>query len=388
MTGPDFAPFMREAVRLAENGRWTACPNPTVGAVLVREGRIVASGWHHAAGRPHAEVECLRDAVEKGVDPSECTLCVTLEPCNHQGKTPPCSKAVLDAGIRRVVIGLRDPNPVAAGGAETLAAAGVEVLGPVCERECRDLVADFLVWQNKKRPYVILKMAATMDGRIATRTGRSQWISSEGSRREAHRLRAGVGLCGGAVLVGGGTFRADDPLLTPRLDAKDPAEQSPAPLACVLTSRIPSPEDNFHLLRERAEETVFCVPEKDAASPAAKRLEQTGVRILPVPAAPGGGADLAAMLARLKENFGCPYVMCEGGGRLATSLLDAGLVDEFRLHLAPIFLADDKAAPLFTGKAPLEIADALRLRVADARAFGGDVHVTLRPDCAAGKEDV
>ncbi|MCR5562381.1 MAG: bifunctional diaminohydroxyphosphoribosylaminopyrimidine deaminase/5-amino-6-(5-phosphoribosylamino)uracil reductase RibD [Desulfovibrio sp.] len=388
MTDSDFAPFMREAVRLAENGRWTACPNPTVGAVLVRDGRIVASGWHHAAGRPHAEVECLRDAAEKGVAPSECTLCVTLEPCNHLGKTPPCSKAVLAAGIRRVVIGLRDPNPVAAGGCKTLAAAGVEVLGPVCERECRDLVADFLVWQSSSRPYVILKMAATMDGRIATRSGRSQWISSEESRREVHRLRAGVGLCGGAVLVGGGTFRADNPLLTPRLDVKAPAEHSPAPLACVLTSSIPSPEDSFHILRERAEETVFCIPEKDATTPAARRLGQTGVRILPVQEAPGGGADLAAMLTHLREKFGCPYVLCEGGGRLATSLLDAGLVDEFRLHLAPLFLADDKAAPLFTGKAPLEIAEARRLRVANAHPFGGDVHITLRPDCAAGKEDV
>ena len=144
-----FAPFMREALALAENGRWSACPNPTVGAVLVRDGQVVARGWHHAAGQPHAEVECLRDAQRQGIDPAQCTLVVTLEPCNHYGKTPPCSEAVLAAGIKRVVIGLYDPTPKAAGGAERLRAAGVEVIGPVCERECRDQVADFLAWQHR-----------------------------------------------------------------------------------------------------------------------------------------------------------------------------------------------------------------------------------------------
>ena len=159
MTEQDFAPFMREAIALAEQGRWKACPNPTVGAVLLRDGRVVARGWHHEAGRDHAEVDCLKDAATRGVDPKGCTLVVTLEPCNHQGKTPPCTQAILDAGISRVVMGLADPNPQAAGGAARLRDAGVEVLGPVCEAECRDLVADFLVWQSTDRPYVILKMA-------------------------------------------------------------------------------------------------------------------------------------------------------------------------------------------------------------------------------------
>ena len=220
-----FAPFMREALALAENGRWSACPNPTVGAVLVRDGQVVARGWHHAAGQPHAEVECLRDAQRQGIDPAQCTLVVTLEPCNHYGKTPPCSEAVLAAGIKRVVIGLYDPTPKAAGGAERLRAAGVEVIGPVCERECRDQVADFLAWQQG-RPYVILKMAATMDGRIATRTGHSRWVSSEGSRALVHRLRAGIGRAGGAVLVGGGTFRADNPCLTARIPGETVEQQT------------------------------------------------------------------------------------------------------------------------------------------------------------------
>ena len=143
--------FMREAAELAERGRWSAAPNPTVGAVLVRDGVVVARGWHTAYGKSHAEVECLKDAEAKGVDPSACTLVVTLEPCNHQGQTPPCTEAVIAAGIRHVVIGLRDPNPKAAGGMERLAEAGVEVEAGVCAELCRDLVADFLIWQTTKR---------------------------------------------------------------------------------------------------------------------------------------------------------------------------------------------------------------------------------------------
>ena len=226
MTEQDFAPFMHEAIALAEQGRWKACPNPTVGAVLARDGRVVARGWHHEAGQDHAEVDCLKDAAARGVDPKGCTLVVTLEPCNHQGKTPPCTQAILDAGISRVVMGLADPNPQAAGGAARLRDAGVEVIGPVCEAECRDLVADFLIWQSTDRPYVILKMAATLDGRIATRNGQSQWISCEASRREVQELRAGLGLSGGAVLVGGGTFRADNP----RLTAREDGYEGPQPL--------------------------------------------------------------------------------------------------------------------------------------------------------------
>ena len=210
--------FMREAAELAERGRWSAAPNPTVGAVLVRDGVVVARGWHTAYGKSHAEVECLKDAEAKGVDPSACTLVVTLEPCNHQGQTPPCTEAVIAAGIRHVVIGLRDPNPKAAGGMERLAEAGVEVEAGVCEELCRDLVADFLIWQTTKRPYVMLKLAMTLDGRIATRTGHSRWITGETARRQVHELRANVGRAGGAILVGGNTLHTDNPLLTARLD--------------------------------------------------------------------------------------------------------------------------------------------------------------------------
>lgn len=375
MPDQEFAPFMREALSLAEQGRWHACPNPTVGAVLVREGRIVARGWHHAAGQPHAEVECLRDAAAHGVDPAACTLVVTLEPCRHEGRTPPCTEAILKAGIRKVVLGLRDPHPQAGGGADVLRAAGVEVLEGVCQAECSDLVADFLVWQRQKRPFVLLKMAATLDGRIATRNGHSQWISSEQSRREVHRLRAGVGLAGGAVLIGGGTFRADNPSLTAH-EAETPRQ----PLACVLTSRLPQPDADVRLLRERPAQTIFLASPAAAASTTAKSLRERGVRVVALgPGHQGCGPDFTGMLQTLWEEFHCRYVLCEGGGRLALSLLEAGLVDEFFLHLAPLILGDDAARPLFSGRAPLSLEEALRMRICHAALCGGDTHLRLRP---------
>lgn len=375
MTEQDFAPFMREAIALAEQGRWKACPNPTVGAVLLRDGRVVARGWHHEAGRDHAELDCLKDAATRGVDPKGCTLVVTLEPCNHQGKTPPCTQAILDAGISRVVMGLADPNPQAAGGAARLRDAGVEVLGPVCEAECRDLVADFLVWQSTDRPYVILKMAATLDGRIATRNGQSQWISCETSRHEVQELRAGLGLSGGAVLVGGGTFRADNPRLTAREDGYD----GPQPLACLLTSRLPKPDADFHLLKERPGQTIFLASPAAAASTTAQALRQMGVRVLALGPGPQGGPDFPELFRALRRELGCPYVLCEGGGRLALALLEAGFVDEFHLHLAPMILGDSDARPLFAGRAPLSLDEALRLRVSRTGLCGNDVHILLRP---------
>lgn len=378
MTDPTlYDAFMREAIELAGRGRWRACPNPCVGAVLVRDGQVLARGWHAACGEAHAEVACLRDAAERGIQPADCTLVVTLEPCNHHGKTPPCTDAILAAGIRRVVIGLRDPHPQAAGGAERLRAAGVEVIEGVCERECRDLAADFLVWQQKKRPYLLLKLASTLDGRIATRTGHSQWISCEASRAGVHALRAGVGHAGGAIMVGGGTLRADNPRLTARVDgnAADPRQ----PWACVVTSRLPAIGGDCHLLQERPDRTIFISTPAVAASRLAHELRHIGAHVLSVPPSAKGSLDMAALLARLHEEIACPYVLCEGGGRLALSLLDSGLVDEFHLHLAPRILGDNQAVPLFDGRTPLQLDEALQMRISDLQRCGEDVRLVLRP---------
>ena len=368
--------FMRRAIELAERGRWHTAPNPTVGAVLVRDGEIVAEGWHQVCGQAHAEVNCLRDATEKGIDPAGCTLYVTLEPCNHFGKTPPCSHAVLNAGIKRVFIGLPDMNAKAAGGAEFLLQNGVEVVSGLLEDECRELVADFITWQTTRRPYVILKMASTLDGRISTKAGRSQKISNDASHAEVHRLREMMGIARGAVLVGGNTLALDDP----RLTARTPTAQR-QPLAAVITSRLPS-ESSSELVRERAADSVFFTSAAQAASPAAQALRAKGARVYGIDRAENGLAatplDMAQVLEILRNEENCLYVFCEGGGRTALSLLDAGLVDEFHLHMAPLILGDDEATPLFSGRHTESMADALRMKAVSVSLADGDVHIRFR----------
>ncbi|MDR0239841.1 MAG: bifunctional diaminohydroxyphosphoribosylaminopyrimidine deaminase/5-amino-6-(5-phosphoribosylamino)uracil reductase RibD [Deltaproteobacteria bacterium] len=367
---------MDAAIALAEQGRWHACPNPVVGAVLVRDGHIAAQGFHSAYGQPHAEAQCLRNAAEQGVDPADCTLCVTLEPCRHYGKTPPCTQAIVQAGIRRVVVGLLDPNPQAGGGAEWLRAQGVEVHTGIREQACRDVTADFLVWRQEQRPYLILKLASTLDGRIATRNGHAQWISGDASRASVHELRAHIGGCGGAVLIGGNTLYADNPLLTARPFPAGTRQ----PLACILTSRLPKPADKLHLLRERPDQCVFLCSRELAASPDAEALRDIGTRVHGLDAAQTHkGLDLHAGLRLLLHDYACFYVLCEGGGRLALSLLEQGLADEVRLHMAARILGDNAALPLFDGRVPLRMDESLDLRICSLSMCGEDAHIVLRP---------
>ncbi len=370
-----FAPHMRRAAALAEKGRFAVHPNPVVGAVLVHNGRIVAGGWHKAHGMAHAEVECLEDALRRGVDPASCSLVVTLEPCHHQGKTPPCTSAIVAAGIKHVVIGVRDSNPVAAGGMEFLQSQGIQVECGIEEHLCADMIAEFFLFHSTNRPYVILKMATTLDGRIATRTGHSQWISCEESRQKVQALRASIASCGGAVMVGGGTFREDNPRLTVRIH-----DDMPQPLACVVTSRLPMGSDAF-LLQNRPRETIFFTTPAAAASPTAKSLQSMGARVWSEQ--PSGTnvrlPSLQALLERLRGELNCPYVLCEGGGKLALSLLEENLVDEFLLHMAPCVLGDEEARPAFIGRNPLHMSDALQLRITKYETCGTDLHLTLRP---------
>jgi len=373
MSAHPFISFMQRAAALAERGRWDVAPNPTVGALLVRDEKVVAEGWHAVFGGPHAEINCLADARAKGVNPSDCTLVVTLEPCNHTGKTPPCTQAILDAGIRHVVIGMADPNPAAGGGAAMLAEHGVQVEMGVGESFCRDLAADFLAWQ-RGFPFVILKMAATLDGRIATRTGNSRWISGKEARLEVHTLRAAIGRAGGAVLIGNNTLLADNPQLTAR-DVPFVRQ----PLAASIGSRLPS-KNNLFLLKERPAETILFTTSAGAASTRAAALREQGIRVVPLGEwnAPGG-KDLEQALRWLHDEAGCHYVLCEGGATLGLSLLDAGLVDELSLYFSPEILGDNEARPLFAGRTPQSMSDALRLRTMKCELVGEDCHLTLRP---------
>ncbi|MBR4742374.1 MAG: bifunctional diaminohydroxyphosphoribosylaminopyrimidine deaminase/5-amino-6-(5-phosphoribosylamino)uracil reductase RibD [Desulfovibrio sp.] len=365
-----YAPFMAEAIALAEKGRWHTAPNPTVGCVLIREGKIVATGYHERFGGPHAERQCLAKAKSLGIPTQGATLVVSLEPCNHFGKTPPCTEAIVAHGIKKVVYGLSDPNPQAQGGAKFLTEHGVEVVGPILEDACRHIVRDFLTWQLKKRPFFLLKLAATMDGHIATRNGASQWISNAQSRECVQTLRANVSLQKGALLVGGETFRADNPRLSVRNSTRQP-------LACVVTSHLPNTNAPMHLLQESIERTIFFVPEDVAHSDQARALEDLGVRVMGITGSPKN-MDLNHLATTL-FNLGCFYVLCEGGATLATSLLKAGLVDLLHLHLAPLFFADSLAKPLLTGCEPLDVDQGFSFETIETSLCAGDVHITLRP---------
>lgn len=363
--------FMARAVALAERGRGATRPNPCVGAVLVRDEKIVAEGWHTACGKPHAEVETLADAARKGIDTSVCTLFVTLEPCNHHGRTPPCTRAILNAGIPRVVVGTRDPNAeVEGGGNDFLRQNGVEVECGILEQECRDLIADFLIRQTTDRPYVTLKLAFTLDGKIATRTGHSAWVSGPESREAVHRLRARMQ----AVLVGGETFRKDNPSLTCRLDNFS----GPQPLAVVVTSSLPDPLSECTLLSKRAEETIFWTTEEAAASDTARELRKLGCRVWGL-ATTDEGLMLDAGLTRLRRETGTLDLLCEGGGGLAMSLLSQGLVDELHMFLAMKVLGDAGGASCFSGRKILSMQDCISFRRTETRASGDDLFLRLMP---------
>ena len=366
---------MLRAARLALRGRGLTAPNPCVGAVLAKDGEIVAEGWHKALGGPHAEVECLADARQKGVDPAACTLYVTLEPCNHQGKTPPCTKAVLDAGIGRVVIGCVDPNPhVAGGGATVLRAAGLDVVLGVQETLCLDLIDEFRIWATTDRPYSILKMAGTLDGKIAARGGRPQAVSGPESQADVHKLRSQVQ----AVIVGGNTFYGDNPQLTCRLGEDGMPKGFCQPLAVVVTSTLPKAYSTFNLLRQRPEQVLFWTSEYSAKTPLAEELRERGTLIWGLPEL-GQGLGFAKAFERLRAEFGCYRTLCEGGGQLALSLARQDLVDEFILYLAPRVLGDAEGKSLFAGEAVQSMEDTLNFRLAVADSCGDDLKLTYKP---------
>ncbi len=256
--------YMKTALRLAAKGRGRTSPNPMVGAVVVAGGEIVGRGYHEQVGGPHAEVNALREAGEKAVG---ATLYVTLEPCNHYGRTPPCTMAVAESGVSRVVVGMADPNPhVAGGGTEALRERGIAVEVGVLERECRLLNQAFIKHSSTGLPLVTVKVAATLDGRIATRTGDSRWISNERSRRFVHQLRCAAD----GILVGIDTALADDPQLTARLRKRPPCRQ---PVRIVLDSRLRLTATS-HLVRTAREVPVWAVCTEDA--PRQKELRAGG----------------------------------------------------------------------------------------------------------------
>jgi diaminohydroxyphosphoribosylaminopyrimidine deaminase/5-amino-6-(5-phosphoribosylamino)uracil reductase len=354
------AAFMKQALRLAAKGRGFASPNPMVGAVVVRHGKVVGTGYHQQVGGPHAEVNALRDADRKA---RNATLYVTLEPCNHHGRTPPCTQAILNAGITRVVIGMPDPNPlVAGGGAELLRSRGVEVTTGVIDIECRRLNQAFIKHATTGLPLVTIKAAATLDGRIATRTGDARWISNERSRRFVHRLRCDLD----AILVGIETAIGDDPLLTARTSAK----RCRQPVRIVLDTRLRLSLAS-NLVRTVEQSPLWVACRKDASRDRRVALEEAGVEVLALPPGPRG-IDLHELLRELGRR-GVTSVLVEVGARILGAFIDEDLVDELYLFYSPKILGDPRGVPLVVGKPRLLMADALPVYDLRVRRFGDNV---------------
>jgi diaminohydroxyphosphoribosylaminopyrimidine deaminase/5-amino-6-(5-phosphoribosylamino)uracil reductase len=351
--------YMKRALELSKRGQGRTCPNPLVGAVIVKEGRVIGEGWHRGPGLPHAEIEALRSCTE---DPRGATIYVTLEPCNHFGRTPPCSEALIAAGIAEVQYAIADPNPVAGGGAARLARAGVKVAGGVGRREALELNRRFFHFCLTGRPWVILKAAMSLDGKITGATGQSQWITGPAARRVVHRLRSEVA----AVLVGVETVRADDPQLTNRT-ARPAVRQ---PLRVVFDSNLRLP-DQSKLVRESPEQLiVFCT--RKAGAERIQQLSRSGVRVIRQEG--DGAVDPAGALESL-GGMGVQSVLAEGGAGVFTSLVRADLVNEYYLFYAPFFIGGPTAKGVVGGPGVAVLAEAPRLTVAGVRRVGNDVLV-------------
>ena len=322
--------WMRRAVALAACGLGATSPNPPVGAVLVAAGRVVGEGWHRAAGEAHAEALALRAAGEAA---RGATAYITLEPCDHVGRTPPCSAALIRAGVARVVYAVADPTPVAGGGASRLAAAGIEVSAGVLEREARTVARGFLQHAATGRPWVIAKYATSLDGRIATRTGDSRWITGPEARAAGHRLRHESD----AIVIGVGTAIADDPALTVRLDAEalggEPARH---PVPVVLDPRGRTPLD-ARLLRPDAPVRPIVVVAEDVDRGAAAALRERGATLVPL-ARDRAGRMCPLSALRALGALGIRTVLVEGGADTHGGFADAGLVDEVAAFVAPVVI--------------------------------------------------
>jgi len=358
---------MLHAMRLAIRGEGRVEPNPMVGCVIAKKDRIIGQGYHRSFGGPHAEVEALRTCTE---NPRGAWVYVSLEPCRHHGKTPPCTDALIDAGVARVFIAAKDPNRSVSGeGAQVLAKAGIAVHEGLCQREGVELIAPFITCLTKKRPFVIAKWAQSLDGKLATRTGHSQWISCETSRKHVHRTRARVD----AVLVGSGTLLADDPELT----ARDVPLRRRA-LRVVLDSRLRI--STRHRLVTTAPEfpTLVMTCSEKSNSPKAERLRRQGVDVTGCKAQQHR-LSLKHCLKLLLDR-GVTNILAEGGPTVLTSLFEQRLVDQAHVFVAPILIGGDKAPGPLEGKGPLRVQQALVPQAMTTRRSGTDMFYSLRFD--------
>ncbi len=367
------------AARLAVRGVGKVEPNPLVGCVVVRDGRVLGMGHHRVLGGAHAEVDALSSAAARGEDVRGATMVVTLEPCNHTGRTGPCSEAIVRAGIREVVIGVPDPNPIAKGGAERLLAAGVAVrfasVGSEARRACEQLIMPFVLRLQRNRPWVIAKWAQTVDGRVATRTGESKWISGELARDRVHRLRGRVD----GVLTGIGTVIADDPML----NARRGVPPRRVATRVVADTDLDIPLDRKLVTTARDLPTlVACERSMACTSYSAKKraaLDQAGVGIVAIAEnGIGRGIDLRELLAVLHAQHRMSTVLVEAGPGLLGSLMEDDLIDEAIVYIAPLVLGDEQARSVAIGRVAERLSSARAFALQRVRRCGEDVEIVYR----------
>lgn len=353
--------MMARAISLARNGLGRTSPNPLVGAVIVRDGRIVAEGWHRKAGTPHAEIHALNMAGELA---RGATVYVSLEPCAHYGRTGPCARALVEAGVSRVVVAMTDPNPKVAGkGIAILQEAGIEVTTGVLEQEARQLNEVFLKWMTTGLPFVALKTAMTLDGKIATAAGQSQWITNEASRYETHRLRDIYD----GILVGINTALADNPSLTTRL--KEYQGRNPVRIVVDSRARLPL---TAKLVTDGAARTIVAVTEQ-APAERVEALRSAGVEI--IVAGSSNHVDMQSLMEQLGA-MKITSVLVEGGGSVNFSLLQAGLVDRVYAFIAPKLVGGRDALTPVEGEGFQELDRAVELENIQLRQLGSDVLLT------------
>ncbi len=353
---------MREAVQLAARARGRTAPNPLVGSVVARAGREIARGYHSRAGRPHGEAVALARA---GENARGGTLYVTLEPCAHSGRTLPCVDAVLASGVRRVVVGMTDPDPRTCGKSiRRMRSAGLQVVVGVLEDECRRLNAGFLSRIERGRPFTTLKLGATLDGRIATAGGESRWITGPRARAYVHGLRGRVD----AIAVGSGTALADDPALTQRRGSR----VLHRPTRIVVDSKLVTPPE-AQLIDSERPGSAWILTSRDASVRKRRRLERAGVKLIDVRRR-GAHLDLRAAWRKLAQ-AGVNDLLVEGGGGLAAALLRVGLVDRMHLLLAPLLIGAD-GRPVLGELGVDRLERALRPRGVASRRIGDDLLIT------------
>ena len=366
MTYTEDKRFMQMALDLAKKGEGFTSPNPMVGAVIVKDGNVVGKGYHKAAGEAHAEVNAIDKA---GALAKNATLYVTLEPCNHTGRTPPCTEKIVDSGIRRVVAAMNDPNPgVKGGGLDYLKSRGIIIAVGVCEKQAKRLNEFFIKYVRTKRPFTIVKCASTLDGRIATKTGDSRWVTGEESRQFVHQLRHAVD----AIMVGINTVEKDNPSLTTRLTTSPKNAKHLDPTRIILDTHLRISE-KAKLLQLHSDSDTMLITGPLVSSDKKTRLEKKGVRIIESPVS-DGLIDLDRLMDFL-GSLGITSLLIEGGGRVFASALSAGIVDKVLFFYAPKILGGDDGIPICKGPGADLMDHCIPVKDIQVRRFGDDIMI-------------